>query len=168
MLLPFSPFWMLSPSRSRATSIVHRTSSFRLFFAQSKRIGSSSRLPALSTPARSKSTELLSGQTRSRTRPRSCRRKTQQTSAAAVESRKGAVSRRNAFRFPSPLIKPDVRFSRIRLSDWFRRKAHGGGPMCTRRRCSTPNSPNTSSRENRRVPRPCTLCRRTRKCRTWS
>lgn len=27
-------------------------------------------------------------------------------------------------RFPSPLIKPDVRVSRIRLH----RKAHGGGP----------------------------------------
>jgi len=30
-----------------------------------------------------------------------------------VESRKGAVTRRDAFRFPSPLIKPDVRISRI-------------------------------------------------------
>jgi len=29
-------------------------------------------------------------------------------------------------RFPSPLIKPDVRISRIRLSDWFHRAAHGG------------------------------------------
>jgi len=28
-------------------------------------------------------------------------------------------------RFPSPLIKPDVRISRIRLSDWLHRKAHG-------------------------------------------
>src|SRR5208282_3099539 len=31
-------------------------------------------------------------------------------------------------RFPSPLIKPDVRISRIRLSDWFRCEAHGGNP----------------------------------------
>jgi len=28
----------------------------------------------------------------------------------------------------SPLIKPDVRISRIRLSDWLHRQAHGGGP----------------------------------------
>jgi hypothetical protein len=35
-----------------------------------------------------------------------------------VESRTGAVA---LLRFPSPLIKPDVRISRIRLSDWFHR-----------------------------------------------
>ena len=29
-------------------------------------------------------------------------------------------------RFPSPLIKPDVRISRIRLSDWFHLAAHDG------------------------------------------
>ena len=29
------------------------------------------------------------------------------------------------FRFPSPLIEPDVRISRIRLSDWFHAEAHG-------------------------------------------
>jgi hypothetical protein len=39
-------------------------------------------------------------------------------------------------RLPSPLIKPDVRISRIRLSDWLHRKAHGGGPKWTRRRWS--------------------------------
>ena len=27
--------------------------------------------------------------------------------------------------FPSPLIEPDVRIFRIRLSDWLHRKAHG-------------------------------------------
>ncbi len=32
-------------------------------------------------------------------------------------------------RFPSPLIEPDVRISRIRLSDWLHLKAHGGRPM---------------------------------------
>ena len=41
---------------------------------------------------------------------------TQISKAMAVESRRGAVSR--ATRFPSPLIKPDLRISRIRLSDW--------------------------------------------------
>ena len=29
-------------------------------------------------------------------------------------------------RLLSPLIEPDVRFSRIRLSDWFHVKAHAG------------------------------------------
>lgn len=55
-------------------------------------------------------------------------------------------------RFPSPLIKPDVRISRIRLSDWLHREAHGGGPKWTRRRWSTPSAPNTVSRGKRRVP----------------
>ena len=31
-------------------------------------------------------------------------------------------------RFPSPLIKPDVRISRIRLSDWLHLAAIGGAP----------------------------------------
>ena len=35
--------------------------------------------------------------------------------------------------FPSPLIKPDVRISRIRLSDWLHREAHGGGPKWSRK-----------------------------------
>ena len=48
------------------------------------------------------------------------------SSAASVESRRSAVTRISVCRFPSPLIKPDVRFSRIRLSDWLHRKAHGG------------------------------------------
>ena len=34
-------------------------------------------------------------------------------------------------RFPSPLIKPDVRISRIRLSDWFRH-GHTMGGQCER------------------------------------
>ena len=55
-------------------------------------------------------------------------------------------------RFPSPLIKPDVRISRIRLSDWLHRMTHGGGPKWTRRRWSTPSTPNTASRGKRRVP----------------
>jgi hypothetical protein len=55
-------------------------------------------------------------------------------------------------RFSSPLIKPDVRISRIRLSDWLHCKAHGSGPKWTRRRWNTPSGPNTASREKRRVP----------------
>jgi hypothetical protein len=43
---------------------------------------------------------------------------------AHVESRTGAVA---VPRFPSPLIKPDVRISRIRLSDWFHRVHTGSG-----------------------------------------
>ena len=50
--------------------------------------------------------------------------------AVSVESRKGAEPTPDCMptRFPSPLIKPDVRISRIRLSDWFRCEAHGGNP----------------------------------------
>src|SRR6188768_3664983 len=36
---------------------------------------------------------------------------------SAVESRTGAVSTLRSLRFPSPLVKPDVQISRIRLSD---------------------------------------------------
>ena len=58
-----------------------------------------------------------------------------------------------SLRFPSPLIKPDVRISRIRLSDWLHGKAHGGAPRWTRRSCKTPSAPNTASRGKRAVPR---------------
>src|SRR3954452_10842642 len=39
------------------------------------------------------------------------------------------------YRPPAPevscqLSPPDVRITRIRLSDWFHREAHGGGPRC--------------------------------------
>jgi hypothetical protein len=82
-----------------------------------------------------------------------------------VESRKGAVAWAVAAspRFPSPLIKPDVPISGIRLSDWLHPEAHGGGPRWTRRSRSTPSCPNTASSENRVVPRDGTLWRRTRK-----
>jgi hypothetical protein len=42
-----------------------------------------------------------------------------------VEERRGVAC---AIRFPSPLIKPDVQISRIRLSDWLHLAAFGGGP----------------------------------------
>ena len=44
-----------------------------------------------------------------------------------VELRMGAVAWGlwPALRFPSPLIKPNVPISGIRLSDWFHREAHG-------------------------------------------
>ena len=47
-----------------------------------------------------------------------------------VESRTGAVAWAMSAspRFPSPLIKPDVRISRIRLSDWLHLEAHGMAP----------------------------------------
>jgi len=41
------------------------------------------------------------------------------------------------------LIKPDMRISRIRLSDWLHRKAHDGDLLRSRRRHSTPSSPKT-------------------------
>ena len=40
-----------------------------------------------------------------------------------------------ASRFLSPLIEPDVRFSRIRLSDWLHAKACGVPTRCNRQ-CS--------------------------------
>ena len=45
-----------------------------------------------------------------------------------VESRMGAVAWGlwPTLRFPSPLIKPNVPISGIRLSDWFHREAHEG------------------------------------------
>jgi hypothetical protein len=45
-----------------------------------------------------------------------------------VESRRGAVPP-FATRFPSPLIKPDVRISRIRLSDWLHEGSRHGARM---------------------------------------
>ena len=54
--------------------------------------------------------------------------------ASRVEEGRGGLGRVASLRFPSPLIKPDVRISRIRLSDWLHRKAHGGDIRRTRRR----------------------------------
>ena len=42
-----------------------------------------------------------------------------------VEEGRGSLGHAATPRFPSPLIKPDVRISRIRLSDRLHRKAHG-------------------------------------------
>src|SRR3954454_7468275 len=60
-----------------------------------------------------------------------------------VEDGRGGLGHAATPRFPSPLVKPDVRISRIRLSDWLHREAHGGGPRCTRRSRSTPSAPKT-------------------------
>src|SRR4051795_2260779 len=46
--------------------------------------------------------------------------------ARRVEDGRGGLGHAATLRFPSPLIKPDVRISRIRLSDWFHLTAHGG------------------------------------------
>jgi hypothetical protein len=46
-----------------------------------------------------------------------------------------------AFRFLSPLIKPDVQFSCIRLSDRLHCTAHVGDTLRTRFSTSTPGSP---------------------------
>jgi hypothetical protein len=85
-----------------------------------------------------------------------------------VEQRGGSLGHAASPRFPCPLIKPDGPISGIRLSGWLHRRAHGGSPRCTRLSRSTPSSPKTWSSENVRVPRPCTLCRLLRKCRTRS
>ena len=57
-----------------------------------------------------------------------------------VESKMGAVAwgQWPTLRFPSPLIEPDLRSYRIRLSDWLHRKAHSGAGRGRRSRHSTP------------------------------
>src|SRR5436190_24183356 len=88
---------------------------------------------------------------------------------AFVESRKGAVPRaKTPGRFPSPLIKPDVPISSIRLSDRFHQIAHGRLDQNTSRIRSTPNFPNTTLVGNLEVPSEDTFWRRLRKCRTLS
>jgi hypothetical protein len=85
-----------------------------------------------------------------------------------VEDGRGGCALKSSLRFPSPLIKPDVLISSIRLSDRRHRTTHGGRPLCARIRCGTASSPNTSPKENREVPRLLTLCRLQRKFRTRS
>src|SRR6516164_9097389 len=41
-----------------------------------------------------------------------------------VEDGPGSLGHAATLRFPSPLIEPDMRISRIRLSDWLHREAH--------------------------------------------
>ena len=63
-----------------------------------------------------------------------------------------------AARFPSPLIKPDVPFSGIRLSDRLHHQLTEDFAGAMRR--STPSFPNTTSSENLAVPSEGTLWRR--------
>jgi hypothetical protein len=42
-----------------------------------------------------------------------------------VEERRGSLGHSAMLRFLSPLIKPNVPVSGIRLSDWLHREAHG-------------------------------------------
>ena len=72
---------------------------------------------------------------------------------ASVESRMGALTDNAPAHFPSPLIEPDVRISRIRLSDRFQRQTHGRAFRCTARRCTTPSEPQMVSLGRVRVPR---------------
>jgi hypothetical protein len=80
-----------------------------------------------------------------------------------VEEGRGGCAPRRPLRFPSPLIKPDVLISSIRLSDRLHRTTHGERPLCVHIRCRTASSPNTSPKENREAPRLLTLCRLQRK-----
>src|SRR4051812_30202668 len=59
---------------------------------------------------------------------------TRRRGARRIEDGRGGLGHAATLRFPSPLIKPDVRISRIRLSDWFHLAAHGGGRV----RCVLP------------------------------
>ena len=66
----------------------------------------------------------------------------------------GAVATATSSRFPSPLIEPDVRISRIRLSDRVHHQTHGGGAArCTWRNRNTPSEPKITSFARGRVPR---------------
>jgi hypothetical protein len=85
-----------------------------------------------------------------------------------VEDGRGGGAKRSPLRFPSPLIKPDVLISSIRLSDRPHRTTHGGRPLCARIRCRTARSPYTTLKENFEVLRLLTLCRLQRKCCTRS
>ena len=55
---------------------------------------------------------------------RSLRRSTK-AAIGRVEERRGSLGHAATLRFLSPLIKPNVPVSGIRLSDWFHREAHG-------------------------------------------
>ena len=64
------------------------------------------------------------------------------------EDGRGGLGHAATPRFPSPLIKPDVRISRIRLSDWFHRAAHGGGRVrCVLpKQCAMADAPSNTDR----------------------
>jgi len=70
-----------------------------------------------------------------------CTPDAQRGSPVRVESRMGAVAwgQWPAPRFPSPLIEPDVRSYRIRLSDWLHREAHDAAASGRRSRRSKPS-----------------------------
>ena len=61
--------------------------------------------------------------------------------AGKVEDGRGSLGHTATLRFPSPLIEPDVRCYRIRLSDWFHREAHDGAFSGRRSRRRSPRSP---------------------------
>ena len=62
-----------------------------------------------------------------------------------VEERRGSLGHAATPRFPSPLIKPDVPISSIRLSDWLHVKAIGGLAPLFAARLRTPSSPKIAS-----------------------
>jgi hypothetical protein len=74
-----------------------------------------------------------------------------------VEEGRGGLSLRQSLRLPSPLIEPDVRFSRIRLSDRLHAEAQFGGVRASLRNRMTPSLPKMVSSENRLVPSEGTL-----------
>ena len=61
------------------------------------------------------------------------RMRTREFRAGRVEEGRGGVEAEPKARFPSPLIKPDVRVSRIRLSDGLHCAALGGNPAVGQR-----------------------------------
>jgi hypothetical protein len=70
-----------------------------------------------------------------------------------LQSSKSAAALRLGqwLRFPSPLVKPDVRFCRIRLSDRLHVRLMARAAGLSRVKCCTPSFPKTSFQENARL-----------------
>ena len=88
-----------------------------------------------------------------------------------VEEGRGSFGHSATPRLPSPLIKPDVRISRIRLSDRLQGRLTAAARDRMRVSLYTPSSPKMTFMEKPRAPRPSILCRLARKRRmrtqTW-
>jgi hypothetical protein len=68
------------------------------------------------------------------------RRQSPMSPSGRVEDGRGGLGLWPSPRFPSPLIKPDVPISGIRLSGWLHREARDGATRGRRWRHRTPSS----------------------------
>jgi hypothetical protein len=101
-----------------------------------------SRAAAHNTPAQtSAAVASMSALGRVSPRQRTLKRTAAQGCSGRVQDERGSLGPSASLRFPSPLIEPDVRCYRIRLSDWFHREAHDGAFNGRRSRRRSPRSP---------------------------